>query len=102
MLFDDIQADALPFLPNVPEGGMIYYLETLCYLRGRKHSNTFFCTFNGGEKEVPQFFNDQNLEIMLRLLLMQSWDVFMVGYWFVKLFPPPYVVQFAPFPQLRY
>jgi hypothetical protein len=102
MLFDDIQQDALPFLPSVPEGGMIYYLQTHCFLRGRVHQNSFFCTFNGGEKEVPAFFNDQNTEIMLRLLLLQSWDVFMVGYWFVKLFPPPYVVQFAPFPQFGF
>jgi hypothetical protein len=98
MQHDDIGTDFLPFLPEVPEGGMIYYLETLARLRGRNHSNTFFCTFNGGEKTVPSFFNDMNQEIAMRLLSMQSWDVFMVGYWFIKLFPPPYVIFFAPWP----
>jgi hypothetical protein len=102
MQFDEIGTDFLPILPSVPEGGMIYYLQTSCTLRGRAHQNTFFLTFNGGEKSVAQFFSDNTQTIMLRLLLMQSWDVFMLGYWFVKLFPPPYVIQFVPFPQFGF
>lgn len=96
MLYDDIQQDAEPTLDAVPAGGMIYYLEFESRLRGRRHQNTFFCTFNGGEKEVQQFFRDQQLEIGLRLAQMQSYEVFQIGFTFVKLFPPPYVVMFIP------
>jgi hypothetical protein len=95
-----VQTDILPdyqtTLAEVPPGGMIYYLQFESTLRGRRHQNTFFCTFNGGEKSVFDFFRDQQLEIGLRLASMQSWEVFQVGYLFVKLFPPPYVVMFIP------
>lgn len=96
MLFDDIQQDALPALDGVPEGGMIYYLQFEYTLRGRHHQNTFFCTFNGGEKSVFDFFRDQHREIAFRLAAMQSWEVLQLGYWFVRLFPLPYVVMFVP------
>lgn len=96
MLVDDIQQDALPFLSEVPEGGMLYYLQFESSLRGRRHQNTFFCTFNGGQKSVFDFFRDQQLEIGLRLASMQSWEVFQLGFLFVKLFPLPWVIQFIP------
>jgi hypothetical protein len=94
--YGDLITDFLPVLPSVPEGGMLYYLQTECTLRGRRHQNTFFMLFTGGEKSVPQFYADNTTTIMHRLLLMQSWEVFMYGYTFVKLFPPPYVIQFFP------
>lgn len=92
----DVLPDYLPVLDSVPPGGMIYYLQFESQLRGRRHQNTFFCTFNGGDKSVFDFFRDQQLEIGLRLASMQSWDCFQVGFLFVKLFPPPYVVMFIP------
>lgn len=94
----DIITDFLPVLPNVPETGMLYYLQTECLLRGRRHQNTFWLRFVGGEKTVFQFFQDNTLTIMNRILLCQSWDVQMLGYWFVKVFPPPYVIMFVPYP----
>jgi hypothetical protein len=96
MLLDDIQQDALPVLTEVPSGGMIYYLQFESSLRGRRHQNTFFCTFNGGDKSVFDFFRDQQLGIGLRLANMQSWEVFQYGFTFVKLFPLPYVIMFIP------
>lgn len=77
---------------------MIYYLQSEAMLRGRTHQNTWFCTFNGGEKSVFDFFRDQTQEVINRVALLQSWDVQYFGYWFVKLFPPPYVIQFFPYP----
>lgn len=92
----DILPDYETTLAVVPPEGMIYYLQFESTLRGRRHQNTFFCTFNGGDKEVFQFFRDQQLEVGLRLASMQSWEVFQLGFLFVKLFPPPYVVMFIP------
>lgn len=96
MLFNDIITDYLPFLPDVPGGGMIYYLQTQASLRGRTHQNTFWMTFNGGEKSVFDFFVEMNRNVMFPLAGMQSWEVFTYGYFFVKVFPPPYVIQFIP------
>lgn len=95
-MLTDILPDYEPTLASVPPDGMIYYLQFESTLRGRRHQNTFFCTFNGGDKSVFDFFRDQQLEIGLRLASMQSWEVFQVGFLFVKLFPPPYVVMFIP------
>lgn len=92
----DILPDYETTLGVVPAEGMIYYLQVESLLRGRRHQNTFFCTFNGGEKSVFDFFRDQQLEVAGRLLTMQSYEVFQIGYLFVKLFPPPYVVMFIP------
>lgn len=94
----DIITDFLPILPNVPPDGMLYYLQTECLLRGRVHENTFFMLFKGGEKTVFNFFADMTFNVVNRILANQSWEVQMVGYWFVKLFPPPYVIQFVPYP----
>lgn len=98
MLPFDILPDFLPVLPSVPEGGMLFYLETEALLRGRRHQNTFWMTFNGGEKTVFNFFQDITLNVINRLAVLQSWDVQYFGYWFVKLFPPPYVIMFVPYP----
>lgn len=98
MIPTDILPDYLPVLPEVPEGGMLYYLQLESLLRGRRHQNTFFMTFNGGEKTVFDFFHDMTFNVANRVLAMQSWDVHMLGYLFVKLFPPPYVIMFIPYP----
>lgn len=97
MQFNVINTDFLPVLPNVPEGGMLYYLQTECLLRGRRHQNTFFMSFRGGEKSVFDFFADMTSNVMNRLLTLQSIQVLMTGFWFVKLFPPPYVIMFVPY-----
>lgn len=94
----DIISDYLPVLPSVPEGGMLYYLQTECLLRGRRHENTFFMAFKGGEKTVFDFFRDNTFNVFNRILANQSIEVQMIGYWFVKLFPPPYVIMFVPYP----
>lgn len=96
MIPTNVIDDYLPVLDSVPSGGMVYYLQFDSLLRGRHHQNTFFCTFNGGEKTVLEFFQDQHREIAFRLVAMQSWDVFQVGYMFVRLFPPPYVIMYIP------
>lgn len=98
MLPFDIISDYLPVLDSVPEQGMLYYLQTENLLRGRIHENTFFMAFLGGEKSVFDFFRDNTFNVINRVLANQSWEVQCVGYWFVKLFPPPYVIMFIPYP----
>lgn len=98
MIFFDIITDYLPILPNVPPEGMLYYLQTENLLRGRRHQNTFFMAFLGGEKSVFDFFRDNTFNVVNRVLANQSWEVQCIGYWFVKLFPLPYVIQFIPYP----
>lgn len=77
---------------------MLYYLQTENLLRGRIHENTFFMAFLGGEKSVFDFFRDNTFNVINRVLANQSWEVQCIGYWFVKLFPPPYVIMFIPYP----
>lgn len=98
MLPFDIISDYLPVLDSVPDQGMLYYLQTENLLRGRIHENTFFMAFLGGEKSVFDFFRDNTFNVINRVLANQSWEVQCVGYWFVKLFPPPYVIMFIPYP----
>lgn len=96
MLFDDIQQQAFPFLDTVPSGGMIYYLQFESVFRGRRHNSSFFCTFNGGEKSVFDFFRDMTQNIAWHMAGYQSYQCYQFGYWFVKLFPLPFVVMFIP------
>jgi hypothetical protein len=98
MLFHDIITDYLPVLDSIPPDGMLYYLQTENLLRGRRHQNTFFMQFLGGEKSVFDFFRDNTFNVFNRILANQSWEVQMLGYWFVKLFPLPYVIMPIPYP----
>lgn len=77
---------------------MLFYLQTESLLRGRRHQNTFFMSFRGGQKSVFDFFRDITFNVPNRVLANQSWEVQMLGYLFVKLFPPPYVIMFIPYP----
>jgi hypothetical protein len=95
-LLIDILPDYERTLEIIPPQGMLYYLQFESTLRGRRHQNTFFCSIKNGDRSVFDFFRDQQLNIGLKLAAMQSWEVFQIGFLFVKLFPPPYVVMFIP------
>lgn len=96
MWYDDIRQDALPILEEIPSGGMMYYLQFESLFKGRRHQTTFWCTFNGGEKSVFDFFRDMHQNIAFRMAGMMSAEVFIIGYLFVKIFPPPYVIMPVP------
>lgn len=102
MQLDYFQQNAQKVLPEIPQDGMLYYLQVESLLRGRVHENTFFMTFKGGEKEVFRFFQEMTFNVVNRLLVMQSWEVQCIGYWFVKLFPLPYVIMPIPYPLFGY
>jgi hypothetical protein len=92
----DILPDYQTTLEIIPPQGMLYYLQFESTLRGRRHQNTFFMSIKNGDRSVFDFFRDQQLNVGLKLAAMQSWEVFQLGFLFVKLFPPPYVVMFIP------
>src|SRR5215212_9109146 len=83
---------------NVPEGGMIFRVQMECLYAGHRRQHLYTCTFNGGEKTWTQFLLDISTTLCTYTIFERSWEVQMLGWVYMELFPNPLRVFPVPFP----